>query len=85
MKSKIKLCTPLLLTLSFVGSVSAATIEPSLQDAIPKAGVVYELDTDATPELKPYQSPWFNEYGVSYNTWRLIDALADAPLHGLNP
>ncbi len=85
MKTLKNLYTPLLLTLSFAGSVSAATTEPSLQDAVPKAGVVYELDTDTTGELKPYQSPWFNEYGVSYNTWRLIDALADAPLHGLNP
>lgn len=85
MNSRIKLCTPLLLTLSFAGSVAAASTEPSLQVAVPKAGVVYELDPDASDELRPYQSPWFNEYGVSYNTWRLIDALADGPLHGLSP
>ncbi len=85
MKSKIIIYTSFLLTLSFAGSISAATTEPSLQDAVPKAGVVYELDSDAAEDLQPYKSPWFNDYGVSYNTWRLIDALADGPLHGLNP
>ena len=85
MKTIIKIVIPLLLTISFGGPLWAATTEPSLQDATPKAGVVYELEPNPNDELKPYQSPWFNEYGVSYNTWRLIDALADSPLHGLNP
>jgi len=85
MNTIIKRYTPLLLTLSFAGSITAATTEPSLQDAVPKAGVVYDLDVSQTDANQAYQSPWFSEFGVSYNTWRLLDAIADAPLHGLNP
>ncbi len=76
---------PAVLTLCFVCTTANASTDLDLNKAVPKAGVVYELEEDPNAEAKPYQSPWFNEYGISYNTWRLIDAIADAPLHGLNP
>ncbi len=73
------------LTACFACATANASSTLDVQKAVPKAGVVYELDSDTSDQVKAYQSPWFNDYGISYNTWRLIDAIADAPLHGLNP